>query len=207
MAGMLSTLTTKLQTWLTGHRSELHHVRGFRVVVDNSRPDIATTAVLTRLDEALALLEQYEPRRMRHLARDLEQILISRYPCRGAYFPDSRSCLTELTFLARRDISPAVVASSILHEGTHARVAQFRRHVGGAAREDDRAREERLCRRAEIAFGMALPTELGAPVIARAQASLEMDDEGVAPVIDWSIAQRRIEQADTRGDANEFRAH
>ena len=201
MAGILLALRTTLQQWLAGHRSEQHLVRGFRVVVDNSRPDIETQAVLTRLDEALALLEQYEPRRTRHLARDLEQILISRYPCRGAYFPDSRTCLTELTFLARRDISPAVVASSILHEGTHARVARFRSRVGGQGRDEDRAREERLCRRAEIAFGKALPAELGAPVTERAQASLAMDDEGVAPVIDWTVAQHRIAQADTHGDS------
>lgn len=198
---MLSALRTKLQEWLVGHRSEIHLVRGFRVVVENARPDIATDAVLSRLDEALALLEQYEPRRTRHLARDLAQILISRYPCRGAYFGDSRTCLTELTFLARRDISPAVVASSILHEGTHARVAEFRRRVGGQMRQEDRAREERLCRRAEIAFGQALPAEIGAPVLERAQASMAMDDEGVAPVIDWTIAQQRIEQADIRGNA------
>ena len=201
MPGMLIALRTRLRQWLAGHRSELHHVRGFRVVLDNSRPDIEPAAVLTRLDEALALLERYEPRRTRHLLRDLEQILISRYPCRGAYFPASRTCLTELTFLARRDISPAVVASSILHEGTHARVAQFRRRVGGQSRDEDRAREERLCRRVETAFGKALPADLGAPVIERAQASLSMDDEGVAPVIDWEIAQRRIAQADTPGDA------
>jgi hypothetical protein len=200
MTGMLNALRTTLQHWLAGG-SEQHQVRGFRVVVDNSRADIATDAVLTRLDEALALLEHYQPRRLRHLARDLEQIRISRYPCRGAYFADSRTCLTELTFLARRDISPAVVASSILHEGTHARVAQFRRRVGGYARDVDRAREERLCRRAEIAFGHALPADLGAPVIERAQASLAMDDEGVAPTIDWTVARHRIEQADGRDDA------
>lgn len=200
---MLSALTTKLQRWLVGQRSEVHHVRGFRVVVDNSRPDIATTAVIERLDDALALLERYEPRRTRHLARDLEQILVSRYPCRGAYFPDSRTCLTELTFLARRDISAAVVASSILHEGTHARVAEFRRRIGGRSGEENRAREERLCRRAEITFGKTLPADLGAPVVERAQASLDMDDEGVAPVIDWTIAQRRIEETDApRRDAN-----
>ena len=202
MTGLLTALRTRVTRWLAGNRSEQHHVRGFRVVVDNSRPDIETQAVLTRLDEALALLERYEPRRTRHLARDLEQIWISRYPCRGAYFPESRTCLTELTFLARREIGAAVVASSILHEGTHARVAQFRRRVGGQSRDEDRAREERLCRRVEIAFGLALPAELGAPVIERAQASLAMDDEGVAPVIDWTVAQHRIEQADTHGDSS-----
>lgn len=198
MADIFSSLRTKLQEWLVSQRSEVRHVRGFRVVVDNSRPDIETTAVLARLDDSLALLEQYEPRRFRHLAHDLDQILVTRYPCRGAYFPDSRTCLTELTFLARRDISPAVVASSILHEGTHARVAEFRRRVGGSSREESRAREERLCRRSEVAFGRKLPAELGAPVIERAQASMDLDDEGVAPVIDWRIAQQRIDAVDGR---------
>jgi hypothetical protein len=196
MSGIFGSLRTKLEAWLVGQRNAVRNVRGFRVVVENSRPDIETAAVLERLDEALVLLERYEPRRTQHLARDLDQIIVTRYPCRGAYFPDSRTCLTELTFLARRDISPAVVASSILHEGTHARVAEFRRRHGGQARDDDRAREERLCRRSEIAFGRKLPAELGAPVIERAQASMDLDDEGVAPVIDWNLAQRRIEEVD-----------
>jgi hypothetical protein len=51
MTGMLNALRTTLQHWLAGG-SEQHQVRGFRVVVDNSRADIATDAVLTRLDEA-----------------------------------------------------------------------------------------------------------------------------------------------------------
>ena len=45
----------------------VHEIRGFRVVVENSRPDIATADVLERLDEALALLERYAPARLRHL--------------------------------------------------------------------------------------------------------------------------------------------
>ena len=193
---MFSSLRARVSGWLANHISQQHYVRGFLVVVDNSRADIETSAVLERLDEALALLERYEPRRVRHLQQDLGQILVARYPCRGAYMAESRTCLTELTFLARRDISAAVVASSILHEGTHARVAQFRRRVGGSAREEDRAREERLCRRAEIAFGEALPSGLGAAVVQRARDSLAMDDVGVAPVIDWTVARERINEAD-----------
>jgi hypothetical protein len=197
---MLNGLRRSLREWLASRaQAEQHSVRGFRVVVENTRPDIETAAVLTRLDEALALLDQFAPRRLRHLERDLEQFLVVRYPCRGAYIAASRTCVTELTFLARRDISPAVVASSILHEGVHARVAQFRRRVGGASRDEDRAREERLCRRAEIAFGRALPDDLGLPVIERAQASLALEDTDVAPSIDWSVAQARIDAAD--GDA------
>jgi hypothetical protein len=62
----------------------------------------------------------------------------------------------------------------------------------GVARESrDAAREERICRRAELDFGLSLPLELGAPVVERARASLELSDEDVAPEIDWAEAQRR----------------
>ena len=132
---------------------EVHEVRGFRVVVENTRPDIATGAVLARLDEALGLIERHQPWRLRHMRRDLRQFRVARFACRGAYFPDERTCLTELTFLARTDITAAPVAASILHEGMHARVDRM-----GVRREGrDLAREERLCRRAELEFGRALP--------------------------------------------------
>jgi hypothetical protein len=167
-------------------------VRGFRVAVENTRPDIETSAVLARLDEALGLIERYQPRRLTHLRRDLAEFWIVRYPCRGAYFPQSRTCMTELTFLARTDISAAPVAASIVHEGLHARVHQMCN--GTEAR--DAAREERICRRAELDFGLALPPELGAPVVERARASLELSDEDVAPAIDWAEAQRRQDAID-----------
>ena len=172
--------------------TEEFNVRGFHVVVENSRPDIATSAVVARLDEALGLIEHYQPWRLAHLRRDLERFWIVRYPCRGAYFPQSRTCMTELTFLARTDITAAPVASSILHEGIHARVHQM--CVGMQVR--DSAREERLCRRAELEFGLALPAELGGPVVERARASLELTDEDVAPAIDWAEAQRRQDAVD-----------
>jgi hypothetical protein len=166
------------------------------VIVENTRPDIETSAVLERLDEALALIERYQPPRYHHLKRDLAQILIVRFPCRGAYFPHNRTCLTELTFLARRDISAAVVASSILHEGIHARVDAFRRRFGRTNYASDPAREERLCRKGEVAFGSALPAELGVPVLERALQTLSLDDEAVAPTIDWEVARARQDIAD-----------
>lgn len=167
-------------------------LRGFTVVVDNTRADIATADVLARLDESLELIERHQPWRLRHLQRDLRQIRVMRYPCRGAYFPEHRACMVELTFLARRDIGAATVASTIVHEGMHARV-----HVMGVDEASrDRAREERICRRAELDFGESLPPEIGAPVVARALESLHLDDHDVAPDIDWSEAMRRVSDAD-----------
>lgn len=169
-------------------------LHGVPVQVVNTRADIATADVLSRLDEALALIATYQPWRLRHLQRDISAIRVERFPCRGAYDPSRRVLITELTFLARRDITAAPVASSILHEGVHARVDAF--GVRRAGR--DSAREERLCRRAELAFGLALPSELGAPVIERARDSLTLADAEVAPVIDWNEALRRQDAIDGR---------
>ncbi len=164
-------------------------IRGCDVVVENTRPDIETAFVVARFDAALALMERYQPWRLRHVRRDIAHFWIVAYPCRGAYFPAQRVIMTELSFLARAaEFSPAVIASSILHEGVHARVHRMRERLGLLARRTDPAREERLCRRAELAFGLALPRDVGAPVVERAAASLALDDADVAPVIDWDAA-------------------
>ena len=183
----------------------LHHTRGFRVVVDNTRPDIATADVMSRLDESLALIERHQPWRIAHLRRDLDHIRVVRWPCCGAYFPEQRACMVELTFLARRDIGPAVVAATIVHEGMHARAAVLGARLSALGNTedrrlsaDDRSREERICRRAELEFGESLPAEIGAPVVDRARESLQLDDADVAPEIDWQIAQQRMADVDRR---------
>lgn len=192
MPGFLARLVGKLAAANDPFGAELYDVHGFRVVVQNTRPDIATPDVLERLGEALELIERYQPWRLAHLRQDFNEFLVVRYPCRGAFFPDTRTCMTELTFLARRDITAAPVAASILHEGMHARVHAM--HLHPASR--NLPREERICRRAELNFGRALPPELGEPVVERALASLELADEEVAPTIDWAEAQRRQDAVD-----------
>jgi hypothetical protein len=190
---MMGFLGDRLREWL-GSRLGLYSMLGFTVTVDNTRPDIATPDVLQRLEESLALIEQYQPWRLRHLRRDLKQIRVMRYPTRGAYMPAYRACMVELTFLARRDIGPATVASTIIHEGMHARV--HRMGVSEVGR--DRAHEERICRRAELDFGRSLPPDIGAPVIERALASLQLADQDVAPEIDWNEAAARMRDIDSR---------
>lgn len=186
----------KFYDWLmrrgAAPRTEVHAVRGFRVELANGRPDIATTAVLQRLDDALALIERYQPVPFAHLRRDVHVILVRRFASRGAYLHEHRAILTELTFLARRDIGPAVVASSVLHEGVHARIFCLARTQAGT----QPAREERICRRAELTFGRVLPAEVGVPVIARALESLSLDDMDVAPQFTAAEAQQAVERVD-----------
>ncbi len=167
-----------------------HTLHSLPVTVANTEPGIDTDDVVQRLDRALELIAQYTPRRYRRLQQDVDEMVVQRFPCRGAFFPDHRAILTELTFVVNRDFTPAQVAASIVHEAQHARVARVLR--GDVA--DRRPREERLCRRAELEFGLALPLADRGPVVERARASLALEDEGVAPEIDWEEAWRRTER-------------
>jgi hypothetical protein len=167
-----------------------YEVRGIPVVVENSRPDIDTADVLARLDRTLGLIERVVPHHFRHIKRDFAYIVVKRFACRGAYFHEQRACLVELTFTVNPDFSDAEVAATILHEAMHARLHQ----LGFPLEMEDRARQERFCRRAEIEFGQLVPD--GDRVVQRAQWSADQSDEDVAPVIDPYLAARRIEEVD-----------
>jgi hypothetical protein len=167
-----------------------HEVLGIPVVVHNTRPDIDTSAVIARLERSLSLIERYVPHHFRHLERDFAFIVVQRFACRGAYFHELRACLAELTFTVNPDFTDAEVAATILHEAMHARL-----HTLGFPLEmEDRARQERFCRRAEIEFGALVPG--GERVIARAQWTSDLSDEEVAPVIDPRLATERIAEVD-----------
>jgi hypothetical protein len=167
-----------------------HLVHGIPVVVNNTRPDMDTNAVLARLDRTLALIERYVPHHFRHLKRDFAYILVERFACRGAYFHEQKACLVELTFSVNPDFSDAEVGATILHEAMHARLHNF----GFPLEMDDRARQERFCRKAEVEFGRLVPG--GDRVVERATFTLAQSDEDVAPVIDPRLAARRIAEVD-----------
>jgi hypothetical protein len=167
-----------------------HEVLGIPVVVYNMRPDIDTNAVIARLERSLSLIERYVPHHFRHLKRDFAYVVVQRFACRGAYFHAQRACLTELTFTVNPGFSDAEVAATILHEAMHARL-----HALGFPLEmNDRARQERFCRRAEIEFGMLVPG--GERVVERARWTSDLSDEEVAPEIDPRLAAERIAEAD-----------
>jgi hypothetical protein len=169
-------------------------VRGIRVDVVNTRPDIDTAQVLRRADAVLALVERYQPWRVAHLRRDLARILVQRFACRGAYFPAERTCLLELTFMVNPSFTDAQVAATLVHEGMHARLDRFCERFGVPPFPHRRARHERICRRAELEWGLAVPD--GDAIVQRALESLALEDEDVAPVIDWREADRRVAQVD-----------
>ncbi len=169
-------------------------LRDFTVDVENYRRDIRTDEVVNRLNEALGLIEQYYPRCLRRLRHDVSRFWVVRYPTRGAFFPGQRVCMIELTFLARPEFSVAEIAACIVHEGAHARL-----HASGLDLEAlARGREEMFCRRRELDFASRLPTELAAPVVARASGVLAGSPENAAPEIDWAEALRRQREVDAQ---------
>jgi len=187
-------MLTEIFRFLNGKRAtntvSRHDVRGIPDVIDNTRPDIDTTDVIARLERTLELIERFVPHHFRHLKRDFAYIVVQRFACRGAYFHEQRACLVELTFTVNPDFSDAEVAATILHEAMHARLHQ----LGFPLEMEDRARQERFCRRAEIEFGLLVP--YGDRVVQRAQWSADQSDEDVAPVIDPELAAQRIAEVD-----------
>jgi hypothetical protein len=185
----------KFLGWLSNSSNAPVDVRqatllGIPVVVENTRPDISTDDVLARIERCLALIKQYVPHHFRHLQRDFAYIVSKRFACRGAYFHNEGACLVELTFTVNPRFSDAEVAATILHEAMHARLDQ----LGFPLEMEDRARQERFCRRAEIEFGLLVPG--GEKVVERANQTLELADEEVAPVIDPQLAAERIAAVD-----------
>jgi hypothetical protein len=200
LRGMLSELLKLFQVRNDAPRITEHSVRGIPVLVDNTRPDIDTNEVLARLDRTLALIAQYVPHHFRHLERDFAYIVVERFACRGAYFHQQHACLVELTFTVNPEFSDAEVAATILHEAMHARLHR----LGFPLEMEDRARQERFCRRAEIEFGELVPW--GDRVIARASGTLLASDEDVAPVIDPRVAAQRIAEVDRRATLSRGRS-
>jgi hypothetical protein len=189
----LDLMLAEILRFLSGSQGQgvtRHVVRGLPVVIDNTRPDIDTAQVVARLERTLELIERYVPHHFRHLKRDFAYIIVQRFACRGAYFHEQRACLVELTFTVNSDFSDAEVAATILHEAMHARLDR----LGFPLEMEDRARQERFCRRAEIEFGLLVPG--GRRVVERAQWSSDLSDEEVAPVIDPTLASARIAAVD-----------
>jgi hypothetical protein len=185
-------LSDRLRSWSEALLTERREIRGLPARVLNTRRDIDTHHVVERLTQALDLIATYAPRRFRRLQQDFAGIVVRRFPCRGAFFPDSRECLVELTFTVNPRHTLAEIAASIVHEATHARVAR----MCGPLPAEQRPREERLCRKAELEFGLALPD--GAVVVERARASLALADQEVAPAVNWGEAARRVAAVDAQ---------
>lgn len=164
--------------------SERRHVHGIEVWILNDGEFATTAALFDRMDAALGLIARHTPWRLRAMRRDFTRIFLLRQDGVRALLDAEGVCRLDTYFVAT--FAPEQVASSIVHEGVHARLRRGGRRVP----RDLIAWEERLCRRAELGFGLRL--ENGAAVVERAGASLSLSDQDVAPLAgDIQLRQRR----------------
>lgn len=143
-----------------------------------------TDEILGRVESALAVIRSCDPRRYQGVRRLLRRIWVRLEVAGnlGSYNQYYQACQLDLRYVLREDVTPADIASTIVHEATHARLAPL-----GYA-EEIRRRVEAACRSQERAFAQRLPQGDGD----RIRAKIDYWDNATA---DWwgnTVRQRRF---------------
>jgi hypothetical protein len=126
--------------------------------------------VLGRVEEALCLIKAYDRLRYDRLTRDLERVWVRLLvtDALGGFNESVNACELDVRFVLAETSNPEAIASTIVHEATHARLMR----CGIDYEEELRARVEAVCFRRELAFAAKLPN--GEQVRERARRSLEL---------------------------------
>jgi hypothetical protein len=139
---------------------------------------------LARLSDALRLLARFDPLRLARLKADLAGIGV--WPlgtAAGAFFPETGLCVVDRSVFAR-GAGALAVATILVHEATHARVAR----AGVAYSKPHRSRIEALCKEAELAFLLRVPAFTNRDIIlARAREAI-----GEAKARDPTVEASRV---------------
>jgi len=134
--------------------------------------DRATTdPCFLRLQQALGVISTHNPARYNRIRRDLDRIIV--FTATGPeYWPELNACILNRRVVEQE--SPVGLATTIVHEATHARL-----QLGGHRyRDETRARIEELCSRAELGFLRTVPgtEDLREKVIRRSETQWWTDE-------------------------------
>jgi len=115
--------------------------------------DHSTDHVLDRVQEALSVIRTYDPRRYARLRHQLQMIWVQLQVdgSLGSYDERIGACGLDLRYVVSAEVAPSDLASTIVHEATHARLNRF------GYSEPMRGRIEAVCRKEERAFSERLP--------------------------------------------------
>jgi hypothetical protein len=109
---------------------------------------------LPRIEEALHLIKRHSPLQYARILRDLRRIWIYLLPHATAeYHASIDACVIDKRYIANSNTRPEELASTIVHEATHARLDR----CGIVYEEARRTRIEAICLRRELAFARCLP--------------------------------------------------
>jgi hypothetical protein len=109
---------------------------------------------LLRIENALKLIKTYDPLRHDRLSHDLDLIVVRVLTGEiGRFDHPLRACCLDTRFVLAETSSPEMIAATIVHEATHARL--WRRGI--RYEQEFRHRVEAVCYRRELAFAAKLP--------------------------------------------------
>ncbi|HET7024692.1 MAG TPA: hypothetical protein VFI39_05765 [Gemmatimonadales bacterium] len=123
---------------------------------------------------ALQLLHDVDPRRFNRMKRDIRGIWLIGIAGLGEYDTKRRVCKIDPDYIMSLDRSAESIASTIVHEAMHARLAG----CGFEYTIERRHRIEQICTQAQIAFASRLPD--GSAIVAQARQVLDQ------PASAWS---------------------
>jgi hypothetical protein len=109
---------------------------------------------LRRVEEALRLIQKYDRLRYDRLIRDLERVWVRDLPgALGTFNQSLHVCSLDREFVLAERSGLELIAATIVHEATHARLDR----CGIGYEEKLRPRVEAVCFRRELAFAAKLP--------------------------------------------------
>ena len=147
--------------------SRKHKPKGFNIAALSSGQ-----IAFPKIDQALNLISKFDSRSYFRIQRDIEKMWVSATgPDYAAEWIDElKMCIFNRDHICRADISANEVASTIIHEATHARLNRFK--IG--YEEEKRIRIEKICFKSQIAFAKRLPN--GEQLIKNAELNLKLPE-------------------------------
>jgi hypothetical protein len=143
---------------------------------ERAKRDIA----LERVIAAVELIRRYDHAGFRRVQRGVKRILVSWLPGTwGEYHSEIDLCVLNDEHVVAPETSIAAIASTVVHEATHARLVR----AGVPYDESLRPRVERICFRAQRAFGRRLPD--GRDVVELAERQLARKDDFASDDAEW----------------------
>ena len=114
----------------------------------------AAEPIFRRVEDALLLIKENDRLRYSRLIRDLERVWVRDLPgALGTFSRTLRACSLDRDFVLAETTRAELIASTIVHEATHARIEGCGIHY----EEKLRPRIEAVCFRRELAFAKKLP--------------------------------------------------
>ena len=109
---------------------------------------------LRRVEDALQLIKRHDPLNYLRVTRNLDRIWVHLIPSAEAHYERTlNACILDERYLLKEEMTLNRIASTIVHEATHARLERW----GIIYEEESRYRIEAICIRRELNFLTKLP--------------------------------------------------